>query len=116
MDDSIRITQPPTPEQIAAMTTQNPQVPLMYFNYVRTASSFFDFRLFFGQGSVSPQGQPTFEEQLCVVMSVEFAKVLRESVDRAIAVYEEKFGKTREAPRLNTEAAEPTDGKKKRHS
>jgi hypothetical protein len=98
MHENVRTTAPPTPEQVAELTTQAAQMPLMYFNYARTAASFYDLRIFFGQVNVSPKGQPSFEEQLCVAMTVEFAKTLRDNLSTTIGLYEQKFGTLRQPP------------------
>jgi hypothetical protein len=116
MDEGITATIPPSAEQVVALTTQLPQMPLMYFNYARTAVSFYDLRVFFGHGSVTPQGQPTFQEQLCLVFSVEFAKTLRDQLSSTLAAYEEKFGSLRNEPHLaaTSQTAPATNGRKKR--
>lgn len=98
MDNKTKLSAILTPEQVAALTTQSPQMPLMYFNYSRTAASFYDLRLFFGQGHISAQGQQGFVEQLCVVMSIEFARTLRDNLTTTIDMYEEAFGKLRTEP------------------
>jgi hypothetical protein len=116
MDEGITATIPPTVEQVAALTTQIPQMPLMYYNYARTAVSFYDLRVFFGHGSVSPQGQPTFQEQLCLVFSLEFAKTLRDQLSSTLAAYEEKFGSLRHEPKFAaaSQTAPETNGRKKK--
>jgi hypothetical protein len=86
-----------TPEQVKERTVSG-QMPMMYFNYVRVANSFFDIRLFFGQGNITPQGQHEFHEQLCVSMSLEFAKVLRDSLFAQLEEYEKNFGHIRKPP------------------
>jgi uncharacterized protein DUF3467 len=86
-----------TPEQIKERT-KSENVPILYFNYTRTAASFFDVRLFFGQGSVTPKGEQTFEEQLCVVCTPEFAKTLRDNLTLAVEKYEQTFGTVRATP------------------
>ena len=99
-----------TPEQVRERTVSG-QVPLMYFNYVRVASSFFDMRLYFGQGNISPQGEHSFQEELCVAMSMEFAKLLRDNINSQLEVYEKKFGALRKVPVVSETEFHPGDKK-----
>jgi hypothetical protein len=71
----------------------------MYFNYSRTSTTFYDFRIFLGQGSATPQSEMVFQEQFCVAMAPEFAKTLRDNLTIAIERYESTFGEIRNAPR-----------------
>jgi hypothetical protein len=101
-----------TPEQVRDRTTQSLQMPMMYFNYVRVAGSFFDIRMFFGQGTVNASGQQAFNEELCVACSVEFARILRDNLTTQIESYEKRFGAIRTPPVVRTPASH-TNGKKK---
>ncbi|MGB7284357.1 MAG: DUF3467 domain-containing protein [Candidatus Acidiferrum sp.] len=88
---------PLTPEDIRERT-QSDRVPILYYNYVRVAASFFDIRLFLGQGNVTPKGEQTFEEQICVTCSPEFAKTLRDNLNNAVQKYEQMFGEIKSVP------------------
>jgi hypothetical protein len=90
-----------TPEEITERV-QSDHVPIVYYNYVRTAASFFDMRLFFGQSSVTPKSEQTFEEQLCVACTPEFAKTLRDNLIQVVEKYEKTFGEIRKAPNKET--------------
>lgn len=90
---------PMTPEEIREKV-QSQGVQMLYYNYARTAASFFDVRIFYGQGSVSPKGEQSFEEQLCVIMSPEFAKTFRDSLVQAVAQYEATFGEIKASPTI----------------
>ena len=85
-----------TPDQVRERTIQSPQMPMMYFNYVRIANSFYDFRLFFGNGSITARGEQTFTEEVCVTLSPEMAKLLRDSLTQQLQSYDEKFGHIRD--------------------
>jgi uncharacterized protein DUF3467 len=80
--------------------TQSQDVELRYFNYARTAASFYDLKLFFGQGNVSPRGEQSFKEELCIALSPEFAKTFRDSLMQAIEIYEKTFGEIRPSPKV----------------
>jgi uncharacterized protein DUF3467 len=101
-----------TPEQVKERTTSG-QMPMMYFNYARVATSFFDVRIYFGQGNISPTGEHTFQEELCVVCSLEFAKQVRDNMTSQIEAYEEKFGTLRKPPTPPTPAS--NGGAKRTH-
>lgn len=88
-----------TPEQVRERTISG-QMPLMYFNYARVATSFFDVRIYFGQGNISPTGEHKFQEELCVACSLEFARQIRDNISSQIAAYEERFGALRKPPTL----------------
>ena len=89
-----------TPEQVVERT-QSQNVQMAYYNYVRVAASFYDMRLFFGQGNVDPQGNQMFHEQTCVVFSPEFAKILRDNLVQAVEKYESAFGEIKSQPNRN---------------
>jgi hypothetical protein len=89
-----------TAEQVRERTQQSPQMPMMYFNYVRVASSFFDVRMFFGQGTINAMNEQSFHEELCVACSLEFAKLLRDNLTVQIDGYTSKWGAIRDVPRL----------------
>jgi|SRR5215469_124675 len=85
-----------TPEQAVEATVQIPNMPLMYFNHARVVSSNFDLRVFFGIGNITAQGQQALVEQLCVVLTPEFASQLTASLATTIEGFERRFGKLRE--------------------
>lgn len=101
MPEKVTSTTGLTPEQVKERTVSG-NLPMMYFNYVRVASSFFDMRLFFGQGNITPKGEHTFQEELCVSMSIEFAKILRDNITSQLDAYEKNFGNIRPAPTQTT--------------
>jgi hypothetical protein len=86
---------PLTPEQAREVTVQMPNLPLMYFNHARVVSSNFDIRVFFGIGNITAQGQQTLVEQLCVVLTPEFASELTSTLRSNIEGFEKRFGKVR---------------------
>jgi len=110
-----------TPEQLRNVIVQMPNLPVMYFNHARVATSNFDLRVFFGQMNITAQNQTSITEQLCVVMSAEFAKMFFEALKTALERYEALFGKIRPAPGAPTvllgqeakNAANPTKRTKK---
>jgi hypothetical protein len=99
-----------TPDQVRERISQSKDIGMAYFNFARTTSSYFDVRIFFGQATVTAQGQQAFEEQLCITVSPEFAKVLRDNLTTAVDTYEKLFGKLRIPPVQPTavEQAVPT--------
>ena len=86
-------------------------IPLLYFNQARVVSSYYDIRVFLGTGSVTPQGQQTFVEQICIVMTPEFAKVLVTTVQGTVERYERLFGPLRPVPQ-QAQAPEPAKSRK----
>lgn len=104
-----------TPEEVAERT-QSQNVQIGYYNYVRVAASFYDMRLYLGLGSVDHRGNQSFQEQVCAVLSPEFAKVLRDNLVQAVEKYESAFGQIKTQPNLNpTEALAVTRPRGKRH-
>jgi hypothetical protein len=87
-----------TPEQVREQTRPSTDFKSAYFNQARVAPSFYDVRIFFGQSSVSPKGEQTFEEQFCAILSPECAKAIAEVLNTTLQKYEEVFGKFRIAP------------------
>jgi hypothetical protein len=89
---------PLTPEQIRDAIVQMPNMPVMYFNHARVASSNFDLRIFLGLMNITAKNQTSITEQLCVVVSAEFAKMFFETLRTSLERYEALFGKIRPAP------------------
>ena len=73
-----------TPEQVRDAIVQIPNLPVMYFNHSRIASSNFDLRIFFGQINITAKNQQSIVEQLCVIMTPEFAKMFMETLRTAL--------------------------------
>jgi hypothetical protein len=102
-----------TSEQVKEHTVSG-QMPMMYFNYARVASSFFDMRIFFGSGNITPKSEHTFQEELCVAISLEFARQLRDNISSQLEAYEKNFGKLRSVPtRTETTIDKPNGTKRK---
>jgi hypothetical protein len=93
---------PLTPEQLRDAIVQIPNLPVMYFNHARVASSNFDVRVFFGLMNITAQNKQSVTEQLCVVFTAEFAKVFLEALKTALERYEGLFGKVRQMPTATT--------------
>ena len=96
MPDNPKAPEALTPEQVRERTNQSPAMPLMYFNYVRVASSFYDVRMFFGNGTINAKGEQSFTEELCVTVSPEFAKILRDNLTEQLDKYIARFGAIRD--------------------
>jgi len=100
-----------TPEQMMAITKQIQNLPLMYFNHARIAVSNFDMRVFFGVGSITAQNEQSVQEQLCVVLTPEFAKNFAGALTTSLERYEKTFGQIR-IPKLPPVALQsPTETK-----
>jgi hypothetical protein len=96
---TVKFDVPPlTPEQLRDAIVQMPNLPVMYFNHARVATSNFDVRFFFGLLNITAQNQQSISEQLCVVVAPEFCKMFLEAVKTALERYEAMFGKIRPAP------------------
>jgi hypothetical protein len=104
----------PTEEQMRDKTTQAGTFQTLYANQVRLAPSFYDIRVFFGQSSMTPKGEQTFEEQVAVVMSPECAKALVTNLLIAVQKYEELFGNIRSLPNLTESSSVIESGVSKR--
>jgi len=87
-----------TSEQILQLITQSQDFRTEYFNHARVATTYTDLRIFFGDHSLTAQGQQSFVEQLCIVMSPEFAKTLSDLLVTILNQYEGMFGKIRPSP------------------
>ena len=74
---------------------QSANFKTVYANHTRVASSFYDIRIFLGQSNISPTGEITVEEDICVIMSPECAKGFSENVVKTLSQYEHIFGRTR---------------------
>ncbi|HEY0704437.1 MAG TPA: DUF3467 domain-containing protein [Candidatus Acidoferrales bacterium] len=85
-------------QDLRKMTIQAPGMPTVYYNHARIAAGYFDVRVFLGNGSVLPTGEPTFTEEVCIVMSPEFAKMFTELLAAQLNPYESLFGKIRPIP------------------
>lgn len=101
-------------DQVKERTKQAPDFKTVYFNHTRIAPSFYDVRVFFGQSSVTPKGEQTFEEQLCVVLAPELAKNIAELLIRSMQKYETIFGKIRSMPVSPGSPAQSASGTTKR--
>ena len=96
---TVKFDVPPlTPEQVRDAIVQMPNLPVMYFNHARVASSNFDLRIFLGLMNITAKNQTSITEQLCVVVSPEFAKVFFEALKTSLERYEATFGKIRPSP------------------
>ena len=112
-----------TPEQVRDISIQIPSLPVLYFNHARIVSSNFDIRIYFGQGNITAQGQQTLVEQLCVILTPEFAATFLESLKATLERFQERFGALRPAPQeatVSLPAGAPSQTKeakatKKRH-
>lgn len=85
-----------TPEQLRSRVFQSPSIERRTFNYVRVICSPFDVQLLLGNGTVSVKEEQSITEELCVSLSPEFAKLLRDSLTEQLEGFEEKFGKIRD--------------------
>lgn len=88
----------PTEEEVRERTTKASTFQTLYANQVRLAPSFYDIRVFFGQSSVTPKNEQTFEDHLAVVLSPECAKAFLNNLLLSVQKYEEVFGKIRDLP------------------
>jgi hypothetical protein len=96
-----------TLEQFKNLSVQVPNLPVMYFNHSRVALSSFDVRIYFGQGNITAQGEQSLVEQLCVILTPEYAAAFSQTLKATLEKYEELFGKIRppSAPMLLQAAA-----------
>ena len=79
-------------EETARRTKQADSIESIYVSHARIAAGFLDVRIFFGEQSVTPTGVPTFTEEVCLVMTPEFAKILSGLLASQLAGYEKIFG------------------------
>jgi|ERR1700719_4187367 len=100
-----QLPQAVTSEEVAKMTKQVENIPTVYFNHARVAAGFLDFRIFFGEQTVSPTGQVSFKESLCVAMTPEFANLFYTLLGQQIVAFQKLFGGFRAMP-LAQNAAE----------
>ena len=91
-----------TAQQVASLITQSPDFAMAYFNHARVATTYSDVRIFLGQNSLSPAGQQTFQEELCVIFSPEFARTFAKLLDQILNQYEKTFGPIRPNPAMVT--------------
>jgi len=87
---------PKTAEEVAEITIQDPNIPTVYFNHARVAAGLLDVRIFLGEQTVSPIGQVSFTEKLCIAMSPEFAQIFLGLFAKQLMHYEKIFGKIRQ--------------------
>jgi Protein of unknown function (DUF3467) len=76
-------------------------LPIVYTNLLRTIPSPFEFALDFGY--IAPRAKPPTEPpkgQVRVVMSWEYAKLLRDTLQQAIGTRESNVGEIQEPPGL----------------
>jgi Protein of unknown function (DUF3467) len=92
------ITATLTHEEIMKRTTQAKDMETRYFNHGRIALGYYDIRIYFGQVSPAPSGEPAFTEELCVVVSPEYAHIFVELFSNLMSQYEQNFGKIRPLP------------------
>jgi Protein of unknown function (DUF3467) len=83
-------------QEVRQKIKQSPDFKFIYANHSRVASSFYDLRVFLGQSNITPTGQITIEEDICIIMSPEGAKGFAENLLKTLLQYEQTFGKTRE--------------------
>lgn len=95
-----------TSEETARRTKQADPLETLYVNHARVAGGYMDVRIFLGEQSVTPVGEPTFTENFCLAMTPEFAKLLSGLLATQIANYENIFGKIRSAPQQSPELIE----------
>jgi len=101
------IIAPLTEEQVKSISVQMPNMPVMYFNHSRIAVSNFDLRIYFGQGNITAQGQQTLLEQICVILTPEYAAAFSKTLKTTLEKYEEMFGKLRPStPPMALQAAD----------
>ena len=92
--------------EVRELTKQVPGLPTLYFNHARVAAGYFDIRLFFGNGTVTATGEPSFLEELCIVMTPEFAQIFLALFAGQLGPYEKLYGPIRKPP-----TSIPTDSK-----
>jgi len=78
--------------QVGKITKQVENMPTVYYNHARVAAGFFDFRVFFGEQTVSPTGEVTFSESLCVAMTPEFANLFFTLLGQQVAAFQKLYG------------------------
>jgi hypothetical protein len=87
-----------TPEELLKRIHQKEGMPTLYVSHSRIVPSFFDLRLFLGQQNVSPQGEQTIEEQVCIVMTPECAKLIADGILASLDKFQKAFGQIRSLP------------------
>lgn len=93
------------PIETAGRLFSLPNLPTFYANNGRVALGFHDIRLYFIEARPVPAKTTGAEdapaniiELCCVIMSPEYVKALAEGLTKAVATYEEKYGKLRPRP------------------
>jgi len=84
-------------------------IPSVYANHAALSMSAVDIRLFLSE--ISPKelnveqqesvrvAEPVLNTRLCVIMTPEFAKLLRDSIGKTVEQFEAKFGSVRDVPK-----------------
>ena len=85
-------------EQLMKITKKSEDFFTIYCNQARFAISFADIRMIFGQNSINPDGTVEAQEDLCIVVSPEFAQIVLQSLSQTIRIFEERIGKIRPRP------------------
>jgi hypothetical protein len=85
-------------EDVNKRIKQVENLPTVYFNHARVAAGFLDVRIFLGEQSVTPTGDMTFTESLCIAMTPEFAMLLSTLLSKQLEQYPLVFGKLRSVP------------------
>jgi len=98
MIDGVGISFAISPEEAMKRIKQVENMPTVYFNHVRVAAGFLDIRLFMGEASVTPTGEPTFVEKMCVALTPEFAIQLLNLLAQQLGQYQVLFGNFRPQP------------------
>jgi Protein of unknown function (DUF3467) len=88
----ISVLTTPSSEEVAKMTKQVEGMGTLYSNHARIAAGAFDVRIFFGEQNITPTGQTTFTEKLCVVIAPEFAKMFLSLLTNQVNSFEVIFG------------------------
>lgn len=94
-------------KDVAKRTKQAENIQTLYSNHARVAMGYFDIRVFIGEANVTATGEFTFNEQLCVAMTPEFAKRFSDLLSAQLVEYEERFGKIRPMPLQVETTGEP---------
>ena len=88
----------PEQETLAAKMGQISEVPLLYVNTTRIASSFFDIQMHFGDSIQTSNLEELTRARVIVVMTPEHAKAFADLLIKTLDDYEVQFGKLRRLP------------------